>query len=794
MGMPERFAIDVRPVALKENIVFWKDYRVTVLTDRLFRIEKNAQRLFRDNATQAVWYRDMPAVKFTFEDNGETAVITTEKCSLKLGRKFKDCAIKLCNKSVPVSNRGNLKGTCRTLDMCDGDTRYLDWQFVNKQKVKLQEGVCSLTGVAFMDDSQSLGIDSHSNIIREKASGTDGYVFAYGKDYLAAVKAYFAICGKVPMIPRYALGNWWSRYHAYNEKEYLTLLRKFSQRNIPLTVATIDMDWHYSDDVDERFGICRQGLNDDFHGGNSGWTGYSWNKDLFADYKSFLQKIKRQNLAVTLNLHPADGVRWWEDMYREMAQAMGIDSATRQAVRFDFADPVFIDNYFKILHHPYEDNGVDFWWVDWQQGSSSKIDGLDPLWALNHYHFTDHGARHSHPLLLSRYSGAGAHRYPLGFSGDTMITWKTLRYLPYFTATASNIGYTWWSHDIGGHMNGETDGELYLRHLQFGVFSPINRLHCCNERTQTKEPWAYSNGVGLIAGQWLRLRHSIIPYLFTYSYLTHAEGIPLITPMYYRWADCSEAYAFKNQYMFGNLLVAPVTKPMGKDGYASVAVWLPEGRWTDIFTKDVYVAGKGGKTVTMYRRLESIPVLAPSGCVLPLSQDNGNACGNPMKLDVRCFSGNGSFSMYEENSSTEKPSFTRFEISEKEGEQELVIRTGDAVLKRTLTVRFEDICDGTVTVEGTDNWEVLPEDCVCVSIPVEAQSSYNVCVKYSPISLLDRLKKRTETVLLQTECLNSLKSELMRRTDKCRTVEEFIEVVENSAMPKVVRKVLTETL
>ena len=156
-----------------------------------------------------------------------------------------------------------------------------------------------------------------------------------------------------------------------------------------------------------------------------------------------MQKIKEKNLKITLNLHPADGIRFWEQQYADMATAVGIDPTEGKYVPFDIANEDFVNAYFKILHKPYEADGVAFWWIDWQQGTNSKMEGLDPLWALNHYHYLDNALNHSTPLILSRYCGVGSHRYPLGFSGDTFITWDTLEYLPEFTATASNVGYTW---------------------------------------------------------------------------------------------------------------------------------------------------------------------------------------------------------------------------------------------------------------------------------------------------------------------------------------------------------------
>ena len=116
------------------------------------------------------------------------------------------------------------------------------------------------------------------------------------------------------------------------------------------------------------------------------------------------------------------------------------------------------------------------------------------------------------------------------FSGDTIVTWESLAFQPYFTSTASNIGYTWWSHDIGGHMRGYYDEDLALRWLQFGVFSPINRLHSSCNAFNSKEPWFYSSETCRWMKRYLRLRHSLLPYLYTMNVATHEQGLPLVQP------------------------------------------------------------------------------------------------------------------------------------------------------------------------------------------------------------------------------------------------------------------------
>ena len=135
-----------------------------------------------------------------------------------------------------------------------------------------------------------------------------------------------------------------------------------------------------------------------------------------------------------------------------MAEDLGKDWENEESIDCDVADPDFLDAAFRYLYHPNEEQGVDFWWIDWQQGVESRVPGLDPLWMLNHYHYLDSERGGKRGLTFSRYAGIGSHRYPIGFSGDTIITWESLDFQPYFTANASNAGYGWWSHDIGGHM------------------------------------------------------------------------------------------------------------------------------------------------------------------------------------------------------------------------------------------------------------------------------------------------------------------------------------------------------
>ncbi|MBQ8403271.1 MAG: alpha-xylosidase, partial [Clostridia bacterium] len=416
-----------RPLANPANIVLWGDFRITVLADRLFRVERDEGRIFCDEATEAVWFRDMPPVPFEKTEKDGVLYVKTAGATLVRCKDFEKSYVILDGKKILLDNEQNLRGTYCTLDCCDG-CDLIDGTGKNPPKpIELDMGVVSKNGVAVLDYTKSSLLKNDGMVTKQRRDELDIYIFTYGHDYRAAVRAFYMLCGETPKLPRYALGNWWSRYYAYTERGYLNVLDRMEERDIPITVATVDMDWHWNtQNLQDKPGIedkmpldKRCGENSDYYGGASGWTGYSWNTDLFPDYKAFLKKLHERGCAVTLNLHPATGVRWFEDMYEEMAREMGIDPATERKVDLDFTDDRWINAYFKILHKPYERDGVDFWWMDWQQGTKSAIKDLDPLWLLNHYHTLDIMKDNKRPMLLSRFSEAGSQRFPVGFSGDT---------------------------------------------------------------------------------------------------------------------------------------------------------------------------------------------------------------------------------------------------------------------------------------------------------------------------------------------------------------------------------------
>jgi len=656
--MENRFLFETRPIALKQNMVIGNNYRFTVLTNRLIRLEFDPSGKFEDRASQSVFYRDFPENDFSHELNGDVLTIKTD-CLMLTYDISKNCfednlKIKLLVEPASEWLFGDyfedLGGTRKTLDTVNG-------------ALPLGRGVCSRNGFSVLDDTDSMILEDDGWVNLRNPDTKDVYFFGYSFDYLDAVKDYYRLTGAPPMLPAYALGNWWSRYHPYSGEEYLELMDKFRAEDVPFSVGVVDMDWHIvklPEELSKAYGEFNSCMT-------TGWTGYTWNEELFPDYKQFLKELKNRNVVTSLNLHPAHGIRKHEVMFPEMAKAMGKDPEKTLVIPFDILDKKYMENYFNIVHHPYEEDGIGFWWIDFQQGNTyywkysensteerDPREKLDPLWMLNHLHTIDIARDGKRPMIFSRFCGYGSHRYPVGFSGDTIITWETLAFLPYFTATASNVGYSWWSHDIGGHFSGYRDDELIVRWMQWGVFSPINRLHSCDYEFLHKEPWFFNSRISGVIKENLRLRHKLFPYIYTMNYRNHKDLIPLIQPMYYTHPKNNSAYESPNQYWFGSeVMVAPIVEKNSTVTDLGRAVcWFPQGVWFDMFDGTKYTSkDKGGRKIEVFRPLEKYPVFAKSGAIIPTAiyETAENRLINSEKMEVLVFPGdNNTFTLYED--------------------------------------------------------------------------------------------------------------------------------------------------
>ena len=658
------------PVANPSAIVTSGNMRFTVLTPELIRIEYSNQNKFEDRASFVVINRNLPVPAFTTREENGYLFITTNQLVLQYKIGTYPMNADPCNPNLQITlqlngedivwypgkkDPYNLKGTTRTLDNAEGDVR--SW---------LEDGLLSRSGWAVIDEKQprkdgslSLMFDGSEGVDwvaqRQDPNSLDYYFLGYGHDYKKALYDFTRIAGKTPLPPLYVFGYWYSKYQRYSEQEMRDIVNDIQTNDIPLDVLVIDMDWH-------RNG--KTGSTD-----NTEWTGWSWNHALFPNPANFIAWLHSQNLKTTLNLHPADGIFPLEDNYAALAADLGVTG--NQTIPWKIENKDFYQKFFNRILRPHENIGVDFWWLDWQQGMIAPNEAnLGNTFWLNHVFFNDmKWNRNNRPFIFHRWGGLGNHRYPLGFSGDTHATFPSLAFQPYFTATASNVGYGYWGHDIGGHQQaGANDEELYLRWIQYGVFSPIFRTHATNASNIERRIWLFPNFVQMRDA--VELRYSLVPYIYTMARYNYDTGISLCRPMYYDYPEKEEAYRYEGQYMFGNdILAAPVTQSDKGTNLTEQTVWLPEGKWYEVATGTLL---EGNQVITHSFTREQIPYYYREGAIIPKFPKINNLQSRPDVLILEFAPGaSGEFSYYEDendNSNYENGAHTLTKITQSQSE------------------------------------------------------------------------------------------------------------------------------
>ena len=640
---------DYNPNANPQAVVREGKARFTVLTPEMIRIQYSEKQLFEDRATFAVVNRNLPVPKFTTEKKDDYLYIKTEALTLKYKINGVISAATPSDNNLSISFEMNGRNVIWYPGMDDalnlkGTTRTLDGQIGDNKRQELENGLLSRAGWSIIDESPSTKRgDGSTTFAFDKSydgiewvaqpvdkGAVDWYFLGYGHQYKKALGDFVKIAGRQPMPPLYVLGYWYSKYQRYTSDEFMEIVNDVKQNNIPMDVMIFDMDWH-----------------------TEGWTGWTWDKTAIPDPEGLIQWMHDKGLKVALNLHPADGVDDDEEYFANLRDDMGMGKDTK-VVPWNLSDPKFYHFMFKDIIRNREKQGVDFWWLDWQQNLTSKfVDGLGETFWCNHVFYNDmKNNRTDHrPLIFHRWGGLGSHRYPIGFSGDSFTTYGTLAWQPYFTATASNVGFGYWGHDLGGHQ--QTDGndpELYLRWMQYGVFTPIFRTHATNWPGIERRIWKYENFPLLL--ETVKLRYALMPYIYNAARQAYDTGVSMCRPLYYDSPENSNAYLFEDEYMFGDdILVAPVVTPTDENGKSSRRTWLPEGKWFDVCRNQVV---EGNRIFTDVYTLEEIPYFYRAGSVIVNYPPMLNLNNRPDRIILKVVPGaNGSMSFYEDEGDTE---------------------------------------------------------------------------------------------------------------------------------------------
>ena len=722
---------ELNPVADPAAIVVSGNARFTVLTSRMIRIEYSSTKQFEDRATLAIVNRRLPVPAFSSEESDGYLYIRTADVTLryKVGSVIRATDKKPDNLMVSFDLNGitctwypgkddalNLLGTNRTLDTAWGDNA----------RNKLEKGLLSRAGWSIIDESPSTTRGDGSTTLPmapnedgymwwEKTADTksvDWYFLGYGHQYKECIKDFIKVGGRVPLPPKYIFGYWYSRYWAYTQSDFINIIRDVENNDIPMDVIIMDMDWH-----------------------KSGWTGWSWNTSRISNPTYLINFMHTHGLRTALNLPPSDGIKNSEDKYKDLRIAMGLPSSYTETIPWTIQDYSFARPFFDNVIRPLEKQGVDFWWLDWQQEKTvgehanakgyTLTDGADKLsetfWC-NHTFFEDMQKNRPElrPVIYHRWGGLGSHRYPICFSGDTWAAWSTLGYEIFFTSNASNVCYAYWGHDLGGHQGGDNDPELLLRWLQFGAFTPIFRTHATNDSKLERKIWKYSNFTQLREA--VRMRYQMFPYYYTAARETYDTGIGMNRPLYYEWPEENNAYVYEDEYMFGNdMLVAPIYTA-SKNGVSSRNIWLPAGLWWDVTENRLR---EGGEVFRANYTLDEFPVFYRPGSVIPFYPVQRSVVTNPEEIILKVVPGaDGTGTFYEDNGDNQdyigngwarttfsyqniSPSSKRLVISPRNGSFEGMPTT------RTWTVQFLGIStnpqnvsvDGDNTVTHEENYD-----------------------------------------------------------------------------------------
>jgi len=610
-------------------------WRFTAETERLIRIEYDEEAKFVNDPTSA-FVRARPLGNWlttNVRNRNGWAQISTSAVTLKWNK-----AKPPSKGSVLVATKdgkftwlwgddpsiGNLRGTARTLD---SGAETLDLNCFNKVSPTMDNsqmhctwGLISRQGWAVVNETGMPIISGDTSWYASSRNTTDVFVFMHGLDYPGAMKDFAHAAGAPALVPRYALGSIFTRWFGFDSDDVQEYIDEFETQSLPLDAWIYDMNWHV----------------------NGPWGAFTWNRNLYPQLETHLSWIWDRNLAIGVNTHDHDGIRSWEVTYKDMCSALG-RPADGTTLDFDLYNKTFAMAQESIA---WRGVGVDFAWIDYQQGEDdqfkeTKIPNINPTIVLNALRYDDPmtvRSKGTRGMVLSRWGGLGNHRYPVGFSGDQRHTWKALAFLPYFTSTAANVAFGYWSHDTVGAAdgdvpNGSSDYELSVRWLQTSAWSPVLRYHDKGEGTgscSTKNncarvaPWDVPHQYFKAIRSATQYRDQLVPYMYSAVFEAVRTGLTLTRPMYYESPADDAMYGLDHQYLFGpDMVVSPITAASGTEevgfeqalGAINWALFAPSSdQWVDALNGDF---ASGANLMNVYG-IEDVPHLVRQGAVIPM--------------------------------------------------------------------------------------------------------------------------------------------------------------------------------
>lgn len=624
-NLGDQFKFDLEKAKTNsQSIVKGQKFRISILTESLIRLEYSNDGVFNDLPTEIVWYRNFDKPNFEIQENGNILQITTKFFTLVYNKEKNFYGGKI-NAASNLKVTSNING--KVWYYTYPEVRIYDAPSFKMEDEKVSRGsksLFSLDGFVTIDDSKSNYFDEYGCIIKNENKKIDIYLFMYGTNFFTCLKDYYKITGYPSLLPRYAFGNWWSRNITYSSDSLNRLVEDFKENDIPISAILLNNSWSKRTEDNK--------------------PSFSFDSELYSNPSEVIKQLHNSNIKLGLTINPMNGFSKIENSYESLKQYLTPND--KGIIPFNVFNVRDVDAYLKLVIHPLDNLGVDFYNIDYFSPKN-----LEELMLLKHYNLLDIKRNKSkRPILYGYNSTYASHRYSILYYGRSIVSWDTLKQISTFNCAATNIGVSWWSHDIGGFYKGIEDNELFTRFIQLGVFCPILKLNSDKGKYYKRYPWQWGIKTYNITKSYLNIRHKLIPYLYSENYRYANSGVPLIQPLYYQYPSFYDDPLYSNEYYFGSqLFISPIVSH--KDYVMNRTIhkfYIPEGTWYD------YVTGKkfpGGRKYVSFFRDEDYPVFAKAGAIIPLSMNTeNNNIDAPKDLEIQIFPGrNNVYNLYEDD-------------------------------------------------------------------------------------------------------------------------------------------------
>ena len=464
-----------------------------------------------------------------------------------------------------------------------------------------------------------LDLDSKKDntLAYETISGRKTYQVIAGDSWEKLIANYTALTGRQPMPPRWALGNFSSRFGYRDQEMAQTTARHFKDKKVPVDAMIFDLYW---------FGKTIKGTM-----GN-----LEFDKENFPEPEKMLADLNAQGIKPILITEPfilTSSKKWQEAVDKKILAT----DASGNAFKFDFyfGNTGLIDifkpearNWFWNIYKDLAKQGVAGVWGDLGEPEvfpsnaftvKGKADEVHNIygheWAKLVFEGYKKDFPEQRPFILMRSGYSGSQRFGMiPWSGDVSRSWGGLSGQPEIALEMGMQGLSYMHSDLGGFAGEYNDNELYLRWLQYGVFQPIFRPHA---QELVASEVVFKDVVTMEkAKKLVELRYQMLPYNYTLAFQNHRSGIPLMRPLFFAEPENAALWMNSDTYLWGNdFLVTPIKSP----GVNTASVYFPKGNWFDFFTDRKY---EGGKTATVDAPENHIPVFVRGGAFVPMIDNN----------------------------------------------------------------------------------------------------------------------------------------------------------------------------